>query len=657
MIILHALCFSTFRKNCLEHPALNIHSNQPPTTTANLWLAGLIAVAWWLLTRPYMGIWHDGLFYTAQALKHLYPAQYAQDVFFLYGSQDDFSLFSSMHAWLIGWLGIDRAFLFLSLLGAAIWLYALLRLLRRWLAGRQLIAALILVLSADPHYAGFDVFSYGEKFATPRLFAEALVLLSLSLHLENRRPSAWGALAAAAFLHPLIALAGGAVLAWSAMRRIAQPPIVLWAALLVLGVLGMLLLVWVGLTPRLDSVWYQQLELRSPFLFPNLWALTDWLRVMLDVGLLFLAAHYLSSGSGKLASWILPVFTLALLWACFAAWVGIQLPVAAQLARMQWLAHLLALALTVPLCVHLWRSPSVWKNYLALGIVSSLLFPANLGGLILPLIYGLYLWAQHRMPGQIPVRHLSLLLICLPLTGLALWLFNFALNMELVRLFGGQPVWLKVFTAPPVAIGLFVALCFFVDRLHMQSAGLWIYGLCLLAIGLISWNMHGSTGNHESVARAAAISPVKTLIPSNAVVYWESGTYTDTEHQLRLDEGLQHTWFWLQRAQYASFDQAAGGIFFRRTSLELTRRIEHLRKWKFRDDNLDWQDRHKPPQILTLTSMRLRGVCSDPILNYVITDTALPSSRLNFADPLTGRKFSVYDCTTLRDTQHQGDKQ
>ena len=81
----------------------------------------IIVVAWWLLTRPYRGIWHDGIFYTVQALRHLHPERYAQDIFFLYGSQDNYSIYSTLQSGLTSLLGMENAFLALTLAGAALW--------------------------------------------------------------------------------------------------------------------------------------------------------------------------------------------------------------------------------------------------------------------------------------------------------------------------------------------------------------------------------------------------------------------------------------------------------------------------------------------------------------------------------------------------------
>lgn len=632
--------------------------NREPRQTAriarlNLLPVLLVATAWWLLTRPYQGIWHDGLFYAVQALRRLYPDQYAGDVFFLYGSQDNFTLFSVAQAWLTGLLGMDAASLSLTVAGAVLWTYALLRLLLRWLTALPLAACLILVLSADPHYGGFDVFSFGERFASPRLFSEAMVLLALSWWLEGRRLFAYAAVAGAALLHPLIALAGMGVFGWVLLRGHISRPLLLWLALLLAGVAGMQLLVWAGLSPRLDPPWRELIAQRSPFVFPYLWLWSDWLRLALDACLLWLASRYLAEESGKLAAWVLPVLALAALWALAAGVMGVQLAVAAQLLRVQWLAHLLALALAVPLCWNLWRTEEGWNRFLAIAVAGSLVFPLNLGGLVLPVLYGLYRWAVYRLPGKPPSGGLPLVLfMSVPLSGLALWLFYFVSDMILIGSIDGRPAWLMAFMEMPVALGVLFAGHALSKRLQVNSGWLWVYGTCVLAIGALYWDVRKPWSPvYDQPAREAAIAPVQATIPRDAVVYWESAVQVTPDNLARLDRGFERAWLWLRRSNYASFDQAAGNVFYRETAMETARRAAHLRRWGFRDGNLDWKARVRPPQKQPLNMVRLHGVCSDPVLDFVITDTRLPAAALSFEDPMTGRAFSVYDCRSLR----QGD--
>src|SRR5687768_15276438 len=81
-------------------------------TTENPWTLVSLALAvagLYLALHPYLGITHDARLYTLQALNHLRPDLYGNDVFLRYGSQDDYTLFTRLHAVAIAWLGIEPA--------------------------------------------------------------------------------------------------------------------------------------------------------------------------------------------------------------------------------------------------------------------------------------------------------------------------------------------------------------------------------------------------------------------------------------------------------------------------------------------------------------------------------------------------------------------
>ncbi|HRE17156.1 MAG TPA: hypothetical protein PLW86_08830, partial [Rhodocyclaceae bacterium] len=76
-------------------------SFRPATLTLTLF-----AMATWIATHRYAGIWHDGMFYAGQAIFRLDPAPFANDLFFAFGSQDGFTAFSRIYAWAISGLGL-----------------------------------------------------------------------------------------------------------------------------------------------------------------------------------------------------------------------------------------------------------------------------------------------------------------------------------------------------------------------------------------------------------------------------------------------------------------------------------------------------------------------------------------------------------------------
>jgi len=56
----------------------------------------LLIGALWLSTHRYFGIVHDGRLYTVQALRALDPARWTDDLYFRFGSQDAFTVFSAL---------------------------------------------------------------------------------------------------------------------------------------------------------------------------------------------------------------------------------------------------------------------------------------------------------------------------------------------------------------------------------------------------------------------------------------------------------------------------------------------------------------------------------------------------------------------------------
>lgn len=68
-------------------------------------LAGaLLGLAMLLLVRRYWGIDHDATLYLGQALAQRWPGNFANDLFFLHGSQGRYTLFPWLTGWLVGWL-------------------------------------------------------------------------------------------------------------------------------------------------------------------------------------------------------------------------------------------------------------------------------------------------------------------------------------------------------------------------------------------------------------------------------------------------------------------------------------------------------------------------------------------------------------------------
>src|SRR5271168_4933900 len=82
----------------------------------------LLLVVLWALLHGYQGFAGDAQIYAYQALARIHPALSA-DLYLENTSQDQYTVFSPVYAWFIGWLGLEYAARVLTLFFTA-WLFA-----------------------------------------------------------------------------------------------------------------------------------------------------------------------------------------------------------------------------------------------------------------------------------------------------------------------------------------------------------------------------------------------------------------------------------------------------------------------------------------------------------------------------------------------------
>ncbi len=152
------------------------------------WTAGQVALllVLWIATHSYYGIVHDARYYALQALQASHGGALAGDLFFKYGSQDKYTVFTALYAPLVGWLGPGQAHLAAYVAGQLFWFAALVWLIRVLFEPRAALPAALGAILLNAHYGSAVIFQYGEIFATPRLFSEGFVLCALALLFRRR---------------------------------------------------------------------------------------------------------------------------------------------------------------------------------------------------------------------------------------------------------------------------------------------------------------------------------------------------------------------------------------------------------------------------------------------------------------------------------------
>jgi hypothetical protein len=243
--------------------------------------------------HPYRGIEGDARLYVGRALADLDPAGIGQDLMFVHDGQSRFSLLPLVLRWLVEALGPAQAALTLSLAGLVAWFCAASALAASLASGRGrwLTLAALVLLPACYGYPG--VFRVGEALATPRTLAEAAILASLAAFLAGRGRLAGVFALLGCLIHPIMGLAGLAVLAlvlaWGNRRRmaalVALPVGGLAAAALGVPLFDRLLQ---GLDPEVSDI----LRLRCAELFPSFWPAAAWSPLLVQ------GASILVAGSG-----------------------------------------------------------------------------------------------------------------------------------------------------------------------------------------------------------------------------------------------------------------------------------------------------------------------------------------------------------------------
>jgi hypothetical protein len=517
-------------------------------------------VALWIATRPYRGIVHDARLYTVQALSSLDPGRFGQDLFFKYGSQDSFSVFSLLYRPLVGAVGIGWANLSATVAGDALWLAAAALLVRALFADRrERLFALVAIVILDANYGGRGVFTYGEPFATPRVYAEALVMAAMALALRGRALSAAAALALAAALHPLVAVAGVGVIVVAAALRDRR----LWIAVGV-AALALALAAWLGVGPlararqTFDDQWFAIVKQRCDFAFMARWNWPDFSRIAADFALL--AAGW--ALAAKLERRLIIAVAIVAGGGLIVTLAGGDIArnvliVNLQLWRSMWLA---AVAANICVAVIVLRAPpgGAARGFIlaaaGAGAATHFIGGADVVTSILMLSACGAFAVERRLGGRTPA---AVGVIGAAIFALGVWWLMGFVSADAVHQerFGLAVV--RYVLAGAAAAVLLLAVRNGAGAALALAGGLVLTGALALADETQPWDAY--------VARPMGDDGLAAFVSGAGPLYWEGVA------------GEQAVWFKLRRPSYYSCLQGTGSMFYRATALDYERRGDVLR--------------------------------------------------------------------------------
>lgn len=615
----------------------------------------LMLAACWLLAHPWNGLWHDGRLYALQALHRLHPDNFRHDLFFLYGSQDSFTLFSPLYAAAIAALGLPAAGLLLYVLGSLLWLAAAAFLLAAFLQGRAYWLGLACLLLLPTDYGPVPgLLSLGEPFVTPRIFAEALCMLALGALLRGRWRCGLPALALAFLMHPLMAMAAAMFallfLAKGRERHLTLLTCVLAAVVLLAAALG--LAPFDRLLARMDEQWLALVARLARVHTWDNWQAAQWLsRTAVAFSLVLAAARLAPGAAARFYGCLALTGALGLL----ATWAGTSLVpdlllIQAQPWRALWLLHLGSWIALAWLLAAFWQRGAVVR-LLLLALLVGALTRNSIGGALAIGAAALLCW-QLRRPRltQLPGRSGQLLAGLLLALG-TLWLAEIVqdatdngallaryMDDSVTRIWG----WAMLKRGAGAVPGC--ALMWLAWRWSQgaQRGRYWL--ACLLALASLGAAAGLRLGPQDYAfpmseqGRRDAKATFQPLIAPQATVYWEND--------------VRNTWFLLERSSYVSNVQLAGVAFNRGTALEGARRLQRLEHLGVPDAVREYDARAAKTKMAALPEPSLAGlryVCQDPALDFAVLVQGFRAGIVaQVHDAEAARTYYLYDCALLR---------
>jgi hypothetical protein len=617
------------------------------TQRAGIWALLALVVALWLATRPYLGIVGDGRLYAVQALNALQHGHFADDMYFQFGSQDQFTLFSRLYAPFLALLGIGHGALVLTILTQAAWVAGLVLLVHA-LTGdiRQALIVAAAVIALPAQYAPLG---FGELFVSPRLFSEALSMLALAVLLRGSRVWSLAILLASASIHPLATVP--ALAAWFCYQFRPRPAwfgaaTVLLAVPVSLCLAGVAPFTWLGET--FDPAWYDIVHERDPLVFLLEWRPIDHVVVLTNVAL---AICVFRLTSGRVRHFLGAVFVVGvggLVVTVLGGDLGHDVFVVdAQAWRAMWLLTVVShgvaalwLLRSMPRLRQFDARETMLLAGLALLLVARFVQPIYWLAAA-TLVAGCLIGLTGRMAPRV-VR-----VVLLAMTGAT------AVAVAIAFAYGvderAGEFWPAFVVLAPAVLALsaawFVMTSATVTR---RAAGmLAATSVVACAIAVSTWDQR--TPWTRYVESGAASRDFAGVIPQRASVYW--------------DGGIEMLWLGLDRSSYFSCNQGSGLLFSRGTAMAYLHRQASLFPLK----EHDFADCMDPGQLEALDPrpISLEHACQREVgLDYVILGRrfdGVPAREWDAPVPLavewpndppgqreTTRRFFVYSCAEIR---------
>jgi len=597
----------------------------------------------WLTTHPYRGVFHDARYYLIQTLNALDSNKWAQDLYFKYGNQDSFSLFSNGYKWVVIALGSEGANLVATIVGDALWLVALGSLICAALTCRvERMAAICGVIVLASGYGHLSSLHYAEFFVTPRLFAEAATMGGLALVIQQRHVWASALFLLAFLFHPLIAIPGIGVVVIAALRRDRRAWMVLGLLLCAIAAgIGLKVEPFVRAREFYDTDWFQVIKARDELAMISIWSSEDYARIVAACTVLI---AFLIVATDRERRFVVMVLVIAV-GGCVASFVGADLAhnvliMNLQLWRAMWLANVASNAV-FPLLIL--RSRGSERIVLVVGFVFGF-FPRFLFSLAFVSPFIVLLSALWFLFGKTPGERIRFFLRGITLICLSVYLVlaAYALYLQIADDFYiGEYLPSLVLTAASI-FGLAWSL--------RQPMAKWLIPAVIFVLVTSAILVDQRTSWNRYVYGSGPDGGLQKFLADAGTIYWEG------------INGADLLWFKAGKPIYYSCVQGTESIFFRPLALEWFRRLSVIRLLNTEDfKTLSCGTKVDPSTAGPHSQAQIAAVCQalpdldTLILNHPIPELAGQSwTAPTYQEIVEGARrkhvstFYRYSCTSLR---------
>lgn len=170
-----------------------------------------LGILFFLALVHYKGFDSDAALYLLQVVHHLFPERFLNDVPFMYGNQDSFSIFSPIIAKVYHFLGVNRGGFFATFVMLVAWGGLSVAFVSNWMEKfglkkwTALLVLIFFVLLLNKEYgSGCFYLPVMESYLVARVLSEILMLAGLVFFFHKNKFISLGFFSVAALMHPLM---------------------------------------------------------------------------------------------------------------------------------------------------------------------------------------------------------------------------------------------------------------------------------------------------------------------------------------------------------------------------------------------------------------------------------------------------------------------